>query len=150
MPMVDKTQSELDKLVVQVEQLQKERISELEELIYLRWVNACLRYEIFRSTQEQAKTEKKPEKERLPFTTEFYQEEEEKKVVCNIGHVWGSPVDMNTSNMSGHGSCTKPVLFQRLKKWAKKKERCRKPPLSDSEDQKQSITIEEIPGRNSC
>lgn len=149
MPVVEKIQSELDKLVVQVEQLQKERISELEELIYLRWANAGLRYEIFRSTQEQAKTAK-TEKERLPFTTEFYQEEEEKKVVCNIGHEWGSPVDTNASNMSGHGSCTKPVLFQRLKKWVKKKESCRKPALSDSEDQKQYITIEEIPGRNSC
>lgn len=149
MPMVEKIQSELDKLVVQVEQLQKERISELEELIYLRWVNACLRYEIFRSTQEQAKTEK-TENERLPFTTEFYQEEEEKKVVCNISHEWGSPVEIDTSNMCGHGSGTKPVLFQRLKKWVKK-ERCTKPPLSsDSEDQEQFITIGEIPGRNSC
>lgn len=46
--------------------------------------------------------------------------------------------------LRGHGSCTEPVLLQRLKK-----ERCRKPPLSHSEDQEQFIAIEEIPGRNS-
>ena len=30
----------------QVEDLQMNRFSEVEELVYLRWVNACLRYEL--------------------------------------------------------------------------------------------------------
>ena len=33
-------------LLKQVEGLQMNRFSEVEELVYLRWVNACLRYEL--------------------------------------------------------------------------------------------------------
>ncbi|KAM0933234.1 putative protein CHUP1 [Dioscorea sansibarensis] len=33
-------------LTKQVEGLQMNRFSEVEELMYLRWVNACLRYEL--------------------------------------------------------------------------------------------------------
>ena len=33
-------------LIKQVEGLQMNRFSEVEELVYLRWVNACLRFEL--------------------------------------------------------------------------------------------------------
>lgn len=33
-------------LLKQVEGLQMNRFSEVEELVYLRWVNACLRFEL--------------------------------------------------------------------------------------------------------
>lgn len=35
-----------DKLTKELEQLQTDRCSDVEELVYLRWVNACLRYEL--------------------------------------------------------------------------------------------------------
>uniref|UniRef100_A0A804JBV5 Protein CHUP1, chloroplastic n=1 Tax=Musa acuminata subsp. malaccensis TaxID=214687 RepID=A0A804JBV5_MUSAM len=35
-----------DKLMEDIEQLQTDRCTDVEELVYLRWVNACLRYEL--------------------------------------------------------------------------------------------------------
>jgi len=35
-----------DKLTKEIEQLQTDRCTDVEELVYLRWVNACLRYEL--------------------------------------------------------------------------------------------------------
>ncbi|KAK3010122.1 hypothetical protein RJ639_010721 [Escallonia herrerae] len=40
-------------LLNQLEQLQKDRNAEFNELIYLRWCNACLRHELMRRNQEQ-------------------------------------------------------------------------------------------------
>lgn len=37
---------ENEKLIKEVERLQVDRCGELEELVYLRWINACLRYEL--------------------------------------------------------------------------------------------------------
>lgn len=37
---------ENDNLKKQIEQLQTDRCTDVEELVYLRWVNACLRYEL--------------------------------------------------------------------------------------------------------
>ncbi|KAK8955926.1 hypothetical protein KSP40_PGU022325 [Platanthera guangdongensis] len=35
-----------EKLLKEIEQLQADRCSDVEELVYLKWVNACLRYEL--------------------------------------------------------------------------------------------------------
>ncbi|CAD5194284.1 unnamed protein product [Musa acuminata subsp. malaccensis] len=35
-----------EKLIEEIEQLQIDRCTDVEELVYLRWVNACLRYEL--------------------------------------------------------------------------------------------------------
>ena len=35
-----------DELEKQIEQLQSDRCSDAEELVYLKWINACLRYEL--------------------------------------------------------------------------------------------------------
>ncbi|KAK2965371.1 LOW QUALITY PROTEIN: hypothetical protein RJ640_024113 [Escallonia rubra] len=40
-------------LLNELEQLQKDRTAEINELIYLRWCNACLRHELMRRNQEQ-------------------------------------------------------------------------------------------------
>lgn len=34
------------RLMKEIEQFQSDRCSDLEELVYLRWINACLRYEL--------------------------------------------------------------------------------------------------------
>ncbi|XP_050945693.1 protein CHUP1, chloroplastic-like [Cucumis melo] len=41
-----KLKSENEDLIKQLEGLQMNRFSEVEELVYLRWINACLRYEL--------------------------------------------------------------------------------------------------------
>lgn len=41
-------------LLRQVEGLQNSRFSEVEEVVYLRWVNACLRFELRHSQAGQA------------------------------------------------------------------------------------------------
>lgn len=41
-----KLREENDKLTKEVERLQVDRCADVEELVYLRWVNACLRYEL--------------------------------------------------------------------------------------------------------
>lgn len=35
-----------DNLEKEIEQLQADRCADVEELVYLRWLNACLRYEL--------------------------------------------------------------------------------------------------------
>ncbi|KAL2624409.1 hypothetical protein R1flu_008654 [Riccia fluitans] len=40
----------------QVEGLQSSRFSEVEELVYLRWVNACLRYELLNARPQDGKS----------------------------------------------------------------------------------------------
>ncbi|BAF16743.1 protein CHUP1, chloroplastic [Oryza sativa Japonica Group] len=42
----DHLRQENDKLAKEVEQLKTDRFSDVEELVYLKWINACLRYEL--------------------------------------------------------------------------------------------------------
>ncbi|CAN8321516.1 unnamed protein product [Cochlearia groenlandica] len=42
----NRLRSENEDLKKEIEQLQGDRCSDLEELVYLRWINACLRYEL--------------------------------------------------------------------------------------------------------
>jgi regulator of replication initiation timing len=37
---------EIEKLTKEIEQLKNSRCADLEELVYLKWINACLRYEL--------------------------------------------------------------------------------------------------------
>ena len=42
----DRLRHENESLVKEIEQLQADRCSDVEELVYLRWINACLRHEL--------------------------------------------------------------------------------------------------------
>ncbi|KAJ1390935.1 hypothetical protein SESBI_37037 [Sesbania bispinosa] len=42
----ERMRQENDGLVKEIEQLQADRCSDVEELVYLRWINACLRHEL--------------------------------------------------------------------------------------------------------
>jgi hypothetical protein len=42
----DRLRSENEELKKEIEQLQGDRCTDLEQLVYLRWINACLRYEL--------------------------------------------------------------------------------------------------------
>lgn len=47
---------EKESLTEEVEQLQSNRCSDIEELVYLRWINACLRYELRNYEPAEGKT----------------------------------------------------------------------------------------------
>ncbi|XP_072966164.1 protein CHUP1, chloroplastic-like isoform X1 [Typha angustifolia] len=53
---VDSLRRENNKLTKDIEQLQTDRCTDVEELVYLRWVNACLRYELRNYQPPQGKT----------------------------------------------------------------------------------------------
>ncbi|XP_004486793.1 protein CHUP1, chloroplastic-like isoform X2 [Cicer arietinum] len=42
----ERLRNENEGLMKQIEQLRSDRCSDLEELVYMRWINACLRYEL--------------------------------------------------------------------------------------------------------
>uniref|UniRef100_A0A0D9WDJ2 Protein CHUP1, chloroplastic n=1 Tax=Leersia perrieri TaxID=77586 RepID=A0A0D9WDJ2_9ORYZ len=42
----DHLRQENDKLAKEIEKLQADRFADVEELVYLKWINACLRYEL--------------------------------------------------------------------------------------------------------
>jgi hypothetical protein len=41
---VDWLRQENEKLAKEAEQLQSDRLADVEELVYLKWINVCLRY----------------------------------------------------------------------------------------------------------
>jgi hypothetical protein len=42
-----------NKLVNELEKLQKDRAAEVTEVIFLRWMNACLRHELMKNREQQ-------------------------------------------------------------------------------------------------
>ncbi|KAG9459263.1 hypothetical protein H6P81_003771 [Aristolochia fimbriata] len=151
-------------LLRQIEQLQNDRLSNLEELIHLRWVNACLRHELWRTQEQQNSSEQ--EATRRPPITQFEEHERKGAAYDATGYdsESSSPAMENggasATEVAGgrqHGT-TKPILFQRLKKWVKKKERCKRgAAVSDVEDHCKSprrLSLDDDamgePARNSC
>lgn len=66
----DRLRQENERLVREIEQLQCDRCSDLEELVYLRWVNACLRYELRNYQPQPGKTVAKDLSKSLSPTSE--------------------------------------------------------------------------------
>lgn len=52
----DRLKQENEKLAKEVEQLQSDRFADVEELVYLKWINACLRYELRNKDAPSGKT----------------------------------------------------------------------------------------------
>ncbi|XP_062180283.1 protein CHUP1, chloroplastic-like [Phragmites australis] len=52
----DRLRQENEKLAKEVEQLQGDRFANVEELVYLKWINACLRYELRNKDAPSGKT----------------------------------------------------------------------------------------------
>ncbi|KAK6134062.1 hypothetical protein DH2020_032207 [Rehmannia glutinosa] len=88
-------------LVKQVEGLQMNRFSEVEELVYLRWVNACLRFELH--VEEGTQTWKATD------NTSVDSEDFD-----------NASVDSSMSRFSSLSK--KPSLIQKLKRWGKSKD----------------------------
>ncbi|XP_023529698.1 protein CHUP1, chloroplastic-like [Cucurbita pepo subsp. pepo] len=122
-------------LIKQVEGLQMNRFSEVEELVYLRWVNACLRYEL---RNYQAPTGKVSARDLNKNLSPKSQEKAKQLMLEYAGSERGqgdTDLESNFSQPSSPGSedfdnasidssfsrysslSKKPSLIQKLKKW---------------------------------
>ncbi|XP_023541057.1 protein CHUP1, chloroplastic-like [Cucurbita pepo subsp. pepo] len=122
-------------LIKQVEGLQMNRFSEVEELVYLRWVNACLRYEL---RNYQAPTGKLSARDLNKNLSPKSQEKAKQLMLEYAGSERGqgdTDLESNFSQPSSPGSedfdnasidssfsrysslSKKPSLIQKLKKW---------------------------------
>lgn len=129
-----------DDLFKQVEGLQMNRFSEVEELVYLRWVNACLRYELRNYQAPAGKTSArdlnkslspKSQERAKQLMLEYAGSERgqgDTDLESNFSHP-SSPgsedfdnasIDSSTSKYSNLSK--KPSLIQKLKKWGKSKD----------------------------
>ncbi|RDX87601.1 Protein CHUP1, chloroplastic, partial [Mucuna pruriens] len=128
-------------LLKQVEGLQVNRFSEVEELVYLRWVNACLRYELKNyqappgklsardlNTSLSPKSQEKAKQLMLEYAgSEHGQGDTD--LDSNFSHS-SSPGSEDFDNASSIDSSTskysslskKTSLIQKLKKWGKSKD----------------------------
>ncbi|KAL2347342.1 hypothetical protein Fmac_001342 [Flemingia macrophylla] len=127
-------------LLKQVEGLQMNRFSEVEELVYLRWVNACLRYELRNYQTPQGKLSARD----LSKTLSPKSQEKAKQLMLEYaGSERGqgdTDLDSNFSHPSSPGSedfdnasidsstskysnlSKKTSLIQKFKKWGKSKD----------------------------
>ncbi|KAL5553521.1 hypothetical protein UlMin_040922 [Ulmus minor] len=127
-------------LLKQVEGLQMNRFSEVEELVYLRWVNACLRFELRNyqappgkiSARDLNKTMSPKSQEKAKQLMLEYAGSErgqgDTDVESNFSHP-SSPgsedfdnVSIDSSNSRISNLSKKTSLIQKLKKWGKSKD----------------------------
>lgn len=128
----------------QVEGLQNERFTEVEELVYLRWVNACLRYELrnFQASggkksavnlnkslspksQEKAKklmVQYAGPQDNLAILSKEQMESDESNSSDTSAHGESSEALSEMGSVTGSGRMRRPSLIQRLKSWSNKKE----------------------------
>lgn len=127
-------------LLKQVEGLQMNRFSEVEELVYLRWVNACLRYELRNyeapagkiSARDLNKSLSPKSQERAKQLMLEYAVSERGQGDTDLESNYSHPsspgsedfdntsIDSSTSRYSS--VCRKPSLIQKLKKWGRSKD----------------------------
>ncbi|KAL8260812.1 hypothetical protein R6Q59_024861 [Mikania micrantha] len=107
-----KNQNEI--LSKEMEQLQADRCSDVEELVYMRWLNACLRYELRNHQPGPAKTMARDlsitlspnsEQKAKRLILEYATQEGDGKTVINIPELggsdqWSSPSSSNLMNSS--------------------------------------------------
>ncbi|KAJ0094300.1 hypothetical protein Patl1_16516 [Pistacia atlantica] len=127
-------------LLKQVEGLQMNRFSEVEELVYLRWVNACLRYELRNYQAPAGKTSArdlnknlspKSQERAKQLMLEYAGSERgqgDTDLESNFSHP-SSPGSEDFDNASIDSSTSKysnlskrPSLIQKLKKWGKSRD----------------------------
>uniref|UniRef100_A0A5B7ACC9 Protein CHUP1, chloroplastic n=1 Tax=Davidia involucrata TaxID=16924 RepID=A0A5B7ACC9_DAVIN len=127
-------------LLKQVEGLQMNRFSEVEELVYLRWVNACLRYELRNYQTPAGKISARDLNKNLSPRSQAkakqlmleYAGSERGQGDTDIESNFSQPsspgsedfdnasIDSSTSRYSSLSK--KPSLIQKLKKWGKSKD----------------------------
>lgn len=138
---VSKLRHANEDLTKQVEGLQMNRFSEVEELVYLRWVNACLRYEL-RNFQKPSgtlsardlnkslspKSRERAKRLMLEYAgSERGQGDTDLESVSSMPSSPGSTEDFDNASIDSSSSrfsslSKKPSLIQKLKKWGKSKD----------------------------
>ncbi|CAA2967129.1 CHUP1, chloroplastic [Olea europaea subsp. europaea] len=127
-------------LVKQVEGLQMNRFTEVEELVYLRWVNACLRFELRNYQTPSGKISArdlnkslspKSQEKAKQLMLEYAGSERgqgDTDIESNFSHP-SSPGSEDFDNISVDSSTSKfsslskkPSLIQKLKKWGRSKD----------------------------
>ncbi|KAI3734016.1 hypothetical protein L6452_13476 [Arctium lappa] len=138
---VNKLKHTNDDLLKQVEGLQMNRFSEVEELVYLRWVNACLRFELRNYETPAGRTSARDLNKNLsPRSQEKAKQLMLEYAGSERGQGGDTDVESNFSQPSSPGSedfdtasidssmsryssfSKKPSLIQKLKRWGKSKE----------------------------
>ncbi|KAF5777426.1 putative protein CHUP1 [Helianthus annuus] len=138
---VNKLKHTNEDLLKQVEGLQINRFSEVEELVYLRWVNACLRFELRNYETPAGKTSARDLNKNLsPRSQEKAKQLMLEYAGSERGQGGDTDLDSNFSLPSSPGSedfdtasidssmsrysslSKKPSLIQKLKKWGKGKD----------------------------
>ncbi|PKI55946.1 hypothetical protein CRG98_023678, partial [Punica granatum] len=137
---VNKLRHANEDLLKQVEGLQMNRFSEVEELVYLRWVNACLRFELRNFQTPQGKISARDlnkslsprSKERAKQLMLEYAESERGQGDTDLESNFSHPSSPGSedfdnasidSSMSRYSSLSKkPSLIQKLKKWGRSKD----------------------------
>ncbi|XP_058087638.1 protein CHUP1, chloroplastic-like [Magnolia sinica] len=129
-----------DDLSKQVEGLQMNRFSEVEELVYLRWVNACLRYELRNNQTPAGKTSARDLSKNLSPRSQ----EKAKRLMLEYAGSERGQGDTDLDSVSSHPSSPgsddfdntsidssssrysnmskKPSLIQKLKRWGKSRD----------------------------
>ncbi|XP_020595387.1 LOW QUALITY PROTEIN: protein CHUP1, chloroplastic-like [Phalaenopsis equestris] len=127
-------------LIKQVEGLQMNRFSEVEELVYLRWVNACLRYELRNYQKPAGKTtardlskslspKSKERAKRLLLEYAGSERDQGDTDFESLSSMPSSPGSEEFENASMDSSSSrfsylskKPGLLQKMKRWGKSKD----------------------------
>lgn len=127
---------ENEKLAKEIEQLQSDRFADVEELVYLKWINACLRYELRNKDAPSGKTVARDLNKTLSPKSEL----KAKQLImeyanagaedCHLSHVEfgsecsssrassGEPddVSIDVTSMTKHKNPKKKKLFSKLRK----------------------------------
>ncbi|KAJ9184387.1 hypothetical protein P3X46_004118 [Hevea brasiliensis] len=108
------TMEDYNQLVHELEQLRKDRATEIAELTYLRWTNACLRHELMRIHEQEQEIEQK--KEHLDADGEIRDcglVQQPDRSVLNINE----PCIGVASSSPDQGCSKRKKLLHKLKKW---------------------------------
>jgi hypothetical protein len=133
---INKLRHANEDLTKQVEGLQMNRFSEVEELVYLRWVNACLRYELrnFQNPSGQItardlnknlspKSRERAKQLMLEYAgSERGQGETDLESVSSLDSEDFDNASIDSSSSRYSSLSKRPSLMQKLKKWGKTKD----------------------------
>ncbi|KAH7512067.1 hypothetical protein FEM48_Zijuj12G0051100 [Ziziphus jujuba var. spinosa] len=118
------TMEDYNRLRNELEQLQKDQAAETEELIYLRWSNACLRHELMKNQEHDQEQNQKIKVDHLELdfernlVIENYESEQELQgmMLERNGHCFDSPTSEQVHSK-------RKKLLQRLRKWVEGSEK---------------------------
>lgn len=138
-----------NQLACELERLQRDEAAEVEELIYLRWSNACLRHELMRRDQEQERTEDDRQTENnLGGTVEIEDLGSDNELSRSIVGCGDSYLGFMNRN---HAHSRRRKLIAKFKRWVEGSEK-EKHGNKCFRRRSASDGVEEVyfPARNSC